>query len=102
MSIYSDKSYRRARQQLLERTARHNLPCAICHEHIDTALKPPHPRSFSADHITEMAAGGDLLGDLQPTHLSCNSSRGAAFKAARQRKRLNANRYTGERLPWMK
>lgn len=102
MSVYSDKTYRRARRALLERTARYNLPCALCGEHIDTTLRPPHPRSFSADHVTEISAGGDLLGDLQPTHLGCNSSRGASFKAKRQRQRLDANRYTGERLPWLK
>lgn len=101
MSIYSDPAYRRARRALMDRTTRLGLPCVLCGEAIDTALKPPHPRSFSADHVTELAAGGDLLGELQPTHLGCNSSRGAAFKTARRRERLRKNSYTGERLPWM-
>jgi len=102
MSIYSDPAYRRARRILLDKTARCNLPCAICGDPIDTTLKNPHPMSFSADHTTELAAGGDLLGDLQPTHLGCNSSRGAIFRAKRRRHRLDSNRYTGERLPWLR
>lgn len=101
MSIYSDKQYRAKRAALKQRVARYRLPCVVCSEPIDLALRAPHPRSFSADHVTEISAGGDLLGELQPTHLGCNSARGARFKAARQRKRFDSNRYTGEKLPWL-
>lgn len=66
-------AYRRKALSLRHRTTRHNLPCAWCGEPIDTTLPYQHPQAFTADHVTALANGGDILGELQPMHRACNS-----------------------------
>lgn len=47
--------------------------CGICGGKIDMELKHPHPRSFTIDHITPLARGGDHTPDnVQCAHLTCN------------------------------
>lgn len=66
-----------ARQRALKRRARrNNTPCHICGHAIDYTLHWKHPMSFTADHITPVANGGHMLGELAPAHRSCNSRRG--------------------------
>ena len=51
--------------------------CGICRELIDLALKYPHPKSFSIDHIVPRSQnGGHSFSNLQPAHLDCNAKRG--------------------------
>ena len=68
-----NKAYVRANAKL-KATA---IPvCRWCYQVIDLTLKHPHPRSWSADHVTPMALGGALHSDRVPMHLQCNSIRG--------------------------
>lgn len=102
MGRYGDRRYRAMRAALRDRVAREHLPCAVCHEPIDIELPAPHPRSFSADHVTELAAGGDLHGELAPTHLGCNSSRGSIFGHAKRKAKLARYSFQGEKPAWRK
>lgn len=72
-SKYNDRRYR-ARAAALRRK---RLPCWICHRPIDYKAPWKHPMSFTADHVTPMAHGGNLYGELKPAHRGCNSRRGA-------------------------
>lgn len=49
--------------------------CWICGNPIDMELPPLHEHAFTCDHITPIAAGGDLHGETRPAHRSCNSAR---------------------------
>lgn len=72
MSRTGDKRYRKA----AKRCKNSAETCWICGQPIDPTLKFPHPMSFTADHITPIALGGDNLGPLAPAHKHCNESRG--------------------------
>lgn len=70
------EAYRRKAKQLRHRTQKHNLPCAWCGQPFDWTLPPTHRMAFTADHQEAIANGGKLLGQLQPMHRFCNSSKG--------------------------
>lgn len=67
----------RAYRRKAARLRRASAVCWLCGEAIDVDLPQTHPRSWTADHVEALAAGGDILGEIRPAHLSCNSSRGA-------------------------
>ena len=58
------------------RLKRASAICHLCGEPIDRDLAWPHPKSWSADHLTPVAHGGDMLGERLPAHLECNQKRG--------------------------
>ena len=66
------RAYRRAAANL-KRTA---TICHLCGQEIDTSLPTMHPMAWTADHVTPLAAGGHVLGELAPAHRSCNSRKG--------------------------
>lgn len=56
-----------------------NLPCALCAQPIDYALPAGHREAFQSDHRIPVKARPDLaylISNLQPSHASCNASRG--------------------------
>ncbi len=66
------RDYRRA-VTTLRRTA---TVCHLCGQGIDPDLPPSHPWAFTADHVVPVGLGGDILGQLQPAHRTCNSRKG--------------------------
>ncbi|MGV9815459.1 HNH endonuclease [Streptomyces cellulosae] len=54
--------------------------CQLCGEGIDRAVRFPHPRSKSIDHIVPLSHGagtpGHVFSNCQAAHLGCNSSKG--------------------------
>lgn len=74
-------AYRQARLQLRAQ----GLPCWICRQPINYALKWPNPWSFTADHYIEIDAGGDPYdaGNLKPAHSRCNIIRGNYYQQGR-------------------
>lgn len=83
-----DEEYKRRRRKL-KRTS--NV-CHICGDYIDPALKWPHPMSFSADHLAPVSRGGDNLGEILPSHLTCNVRRGNDIGLGRTRRSNNRMR----------
>lgn len=78
MGNYGDRNYRDKRAALLRQTRKNNLPCHICGHPFDwTITDRKHPMHFEADHATPLARGGKLLGELRPSHKSCNGRRSA-------------------------
>jgi 5-methylcytosine-specific restriction endonuclease McrA len=69
-------AYRIARERLKAQ----RLPCWICGRAIDYNAHHTHPRSFTADHVIPLAAGGSLTdpNNLRAACRSCNCSRGAS------------------------
>lgn len=66
---------RRARDLLVAQMAPR---CYLCGQLIDVALKWPHPRSASIEHIVAIADGGtNSASNLSLSHLEENISRGA-------------------------
>jgi len=58
--------------------------CGICRRKVSRALRHPHPRSASLDHIVPLAAGRDNGGvhapwNVQCAHLSCNLAKSATY-----------------------
>lgn len=62
------RAYRLKRQQLMHRTKKSGAPCSWCGQPFDWTLPPLHAMAFTADHVTAIANGGDLLGELQALH----------------------------------
>lgn len=70
------RAYRRERERLKARGKRDHLACAWCGKPINYDLPAGHPMSFTADHPTAIANGGDLVGQkLKPFHRRCNSAK---------------------------
>ena len=52
--------------------------CQLCRQKIDPALRHPHRRSATVDHIVPLSKGGSHTWDnVQSAHFGCNSSKGA-------------------------
>lgn len=52
--------------------------CGLCGGRIDRKVKYPDPLSASLDHIVPMSrGGGHLYRNVQASHLSCNTAKGA-------------------------
>lgn len=64
----SDRRYRKRRAKLL---AEQDI-CALCGQWIDPDIKWPDPMSGTADHVIDIAKGGDNHGELQAAHFRCN------------------------------
>lgn len=63
---------RKVRPQVLQRD---NWTCHLCGQRIDPALKSPHPRSASVDHVRGAATGNDMR-YLRAAHRLCNEKQG--------------------------
>lgn len=73
---YNNRTYLKRTQALKNMVKSKGLHCWLCGEPFDLDLPYTHPMAFTADHVDPMANGGRLLGDLRPSHRSCNSRRG--------------------------
>lgn len=72
---------RRLKQEHRRRCRAANLPCALCGDPIDYSLPPTSPHAFQSDHRIPVSVRPDLgyhASLLQPSHASCNRSRGAS------------------------
>lgn len=72
----NDHEYTKRRDALKRRAMKNQEPCALCGEPIDFTLPYTHAKSFTADHIHPVNAGGNMIGPLQPSHRGCNSRKG--------------------------
>lgn len=77
----NDPAYVRKREALKRQCRRNNTPCAYCGKPFNWELEGTknywkHPQSFTANHITAVANGGSMTGDLEPMHRACNSRLG--------------------------
>jgi hypothetical protein len=72
------RAYRRASARLKRQAKAKGWPCYLCGEPIDFDADYRDRRSFTADHVDPLAAGGAILGPLRPAHRGCNSRRGDA------------------------
>lgn len=63
-----------------ELAARYGWICQLCLEKIPDVgwdYESPNPRRLSIDHIVPISHGGsDAIGNLQPVHAACNTSKG--------------------------
>lgn len=60
--------------------ARRDAKCWICKQPIEYGAPPQTPEGFEADHYRPVETHPDLaymIGNLRPSHVSCNRSRGA-------------------------
>jgi 5-methylcytosine-specific restriction endonuclease McrA len=75
----SGRAWQAATRPHLKAWAAANLPCALCHQPINYALRWPHRWCPTVDHRTPLWAGGHPWdpANWQPAHRTCNSSRGA-------------------------
>lgn len=87
-ALYGDSQYQKSRAELKSLVETEGVPCALCHEPINTLLPPRHPMSFTADHVEGLADSGNVRGPLQPMHHRCNSRDGGKRGARRRRERL--------------
>lgn len=81
MSRTSDRTYLKNRKRI-----RHLDICAICGGWIDPELKAPDPWSWSADHVHQVARGGDNHGELRPAHRICNMRRNSIERQQQQQR----------------
>ena len=70
MSRTGHRGYRRNRQRIRDQDV-----CHICGQWIDIELGPRDPMAWEADHIVPIYLGGSNLGELAPSHRSCNQGR---------------------------
>lgn len=56
--------------------------CMICRQPLDFAVKVPHPRAVTVDHLVPRSLGGKTtFANLRLAHYSCNHDRGAGWNA---------------------
>lgn len=70
---------REDRRLLRERCEPFDVPCAICYQPIDYALRYPDEQSLSLDHIMPKKRFPELRhvpSNHQPAHLKCNKNKG--------------------------
>lgn len=54
--------------------------CGICRRKVDPALRAPHPKSQSLDHIEPLSRGGaHTYANVRIAHLKCNVDRSSRF-----------------------
>lgn len=69
-NAHRDPRYVRARDRLVaEHVARHGPVCPLCGGRVD---KADHSTWLTADHITPLSMGGDILGPMRVLCLGCN------------------------------
>ena len=71
-----NKQYRDLSDALKRKGKRLGLACWLCGHAIDYDLPWKHPMSYTYDHVDAVGNGGDMRGEGQPAHRSCNSRRG--------------------------
>lgn len=83
MTANSERGGHRWRQlaaKFKAQCAKRNDPCVHCGQLIDYAAAPQTSSAFEADHYRPVATHPQLalvIGNLRPSHSSCNRSRGA-------------------------
>jgi hypothetical protein len=78
MMSRNDHSYVKRRTALAKRWKAMAAQCHLCKGERGPILYDEdyrHPLSLTADHVEAVAAGGRMLGQLEPAHRSCNSKR---------------------------
>lgn len=85
----SGRAWQDATRPYRQAWASAGLPCALCGEPINYALRHPHKRSLTVDHRHPIWAGGNPLDptNWRPAHFACNSSRGASEENANRKAR---------------
>lgn len=69
-NVYRQGNYQSNRKKMIEIAWEHHLCCALC------GLPFARREDITADHIVPVRNGGTHdLSNLQPSHLSCNTSR---------------------------
>ena len=74
------RAWRVLKDEFRKRCAQVNAPCWICDQAIDYRAKFKDTTSFEADHVKPVSTHPHLalsMGNLQPSHQSCNRARGA-------------------------
>jgi 5-methylcytosine-specific restriction endonuclease McrA len=79
-----DHRAHRAAKARLKRTGPDH--CALCGLLIDKSLEWPDPRSWTADHVVPIGAGGSVHGELQPAHKVCNERKGKGDRSSTARR----------------
>ena len=90
----NDHEYTKRRDALKRRATRNNEACALCGQPIDYTLHYTHAMAFTADHITPVAAGGKMIGPLQPAHRGCNARKGDGTRAPKPKPTVTPVRAT--------
>lgn len=68
---------RRVQRLRAAAVAIHGTTCCLCGQPIDLSLPWPDPMSLSVDHHRPKSKGGnDVVSNLLPAHLTCNTARG--------------------------
>lgn len=70
------RAYRNKAARLKARARNNNWPCQACGKPIDYNADYKDRNAFTADHVTPLAQGGHILGQLVPMHRACNASKG--------------------------
>ncbi|MGE5747422.1 MAG: HNH endonuclease [Solirubrobacterales bacterium] len=72
-------------RRLAKKIRREQQVCHLCGLPIDPDLKPPHPGSFTVDHIVPLSMGGkrDDPANCRAAHRLCNMKRGAGKRSPR-------------------
>ena len=72
--------YVKRREALRRRAQAADTPCHLCHKPINWEADYRDPQAFTADHVTAVAAGGSMVGELRPAHRTAPATPGAAKK----------------------
>lgn len=70
------RTFRERRATLVRKWHREGRTCWLCGGVLNYTT-PGLPNSVEADHVLAIAAGGHVLGPLEPACRRCNQSRGA-------------------------